>query len=171
MVGAAALLIAGLAAGVHAQDRPGHPGPGAMGRGGPGGGPGGPGGPMGPGLPLAELGLTDSQQAQVRDVMERHRAELRDAAEGMRSAREAQRAAIEALPLNEDLVRSTSGAIGSVETALALAQARVHSEVFALLTPEQQATAQQIRADREGKMHQRQQQIQDRMQQRQKRRG
>jgi Spy/CpxP family protein refolding chaperone len=100
--------------------------------------PGGPGGfPIGfPGL--AMLDLSDQQREQVRDVMQRHRDEMRQVGDRHRQAFEAQRAAIETYPLNEELVRSTTQALSAVQLDMALLQARVHSGIWSLLTPEQQ---------------------------------
>src|SRR5687768_6501275 len=82
-------------------------GPGPGGRRGPGapdgfGGPGGRGGPGG-GLPFRELNLSEAQQQQVRDVSERYREQNRGAAEQLHTAMEAQRKAVETVPVNEGL--------------------------------------------------------------------
>lgn len=162
--GLAIVLTAAIAGGLAAQapgPRPGRPdGP---------GGPGGPGrrgmGPMGPGIPLGQLGLSDDQQAQVRDVMERYRPEVQALGERMRPAHDAQRKAIETVPLNEALVRSTSEAVGAAETEMAVLQARQHNDVFAILTPEQQKKAAQINQRLESRMGQRQERIGQRQEQ------
>ena len=149
--GAAALLTVGLVvAGVEAQGRPGGRGP--MGPGGRGPGPG-----FGPGLPIGQLDLTDGQTAQLRDIMQRHRDAMRDAAQKLREARQAQRNAIETVPLSAGLVASTSEALAKAETDLAIVQAQIHNDVYNLLTDEQKAKATQIQSDREAKMKQRQQ--------------
>src|SRR5262245_14101543 len=70
------------------------PGPGGRGR-----GPGGPGGPGG--LPLRQLELTDAQQQQVRDVMQKHRDETRGMMERLQKAQAAQFKAVDTLPVNE----------------------------------------------------------------------
>ncbi len=155
----ASVLATGLAAGVFAQGGPG-------GRRGPGG-PGGFGGGRGVGLPLAQLELTDAQKTQLKDVMQRHRADLQAAMKQLGTAHDAQRKAIETTPLNEGLVRSTSDAVGAAQTELAVLQARIHSDVFALLTPEQQAKAKQLSAERETRMKEHLHQFQNRQQKRQ----
>lgn len=159
-----ALLVVVLAAGVAAQGRPGGPmGPGGrMGPGGPMGlgGPGGPGqgrGPMASGLPLGQLGLSEDQQSRVQEIMARHRGDLQPLGERLRVAAEAQRKAIETVPVNEGLVRSTSDVVAAAQADMAVLQATIHSDVFAVLTPEQQKKAARIAAERDAKMKQFQQ--------------
>jgi Spy/CpxP family protein refolding chaperone len=141
-----AALVAGLLAGGAAYAQ----GPGAGGRGrGPGGfGPGfGPGG----GLPLRALNLTDAQREQVRTLTQQYREQNRTAAERLRAAFEAQRRAVETVPVNEQLIRSTTQELADAQAEVAIQRARMHSEVFALLTPEQQAEAKKLQAEREAR--------------------
>jgi len=170
----AAVLVMALAAGVAAQGgRPGgrmHPG-GPMGQGGPGG-PGGPGrGPMASGLPLGQLGLTEDQQSRVKEIMERHRPDLQSLGEKVGVASEAQRKAIETVPVNEGLVRAASDVVAAAQADMAVLQATIHSDVFAVLTPDQQKKAAQIAAERSAKLKQFQQGMKGRMEQRQERRA
>jgi protein CpxP len=129
MTGAATLLTVGMAALAFAQPEPGRRGEFRR-----GGFPG-----------LAELDLTDAQRQQVRDVMQRHREEMQEVGRRLRAAYDAQRNAIETMPLNEALVRSTSQELAAAQTDMAILQARMHSEVFSLLTPEQQAKAKELK--------------------------
>lgn len=153
MTGAAVALVAGLAGGVYAQgDGPGRHG---------GFGPGGRGAFGHAGFGLRQLDLTDAQRTQVRDVMQRHRDEMQQAGKRLREAHEAQRAAIEAVPVNESLIRSTSQALANAQTDMALLQARVHNEVWSLLTPDQQKKANDLKATRETRKKERLQQRQD----------
>src|SRR5262249_15036252 len=120
------------------------------------GGPGGPGGfgmgpgmrgpmGMGPGgLPLGQLNLSESQQSQVRDIMQRYSSDMQQAAGKQRDAREAQLKAIETVPLNEGLVRSTTDALATAEAEAAVIQARIYNDVFAILTADQQKTLKDI---------------------------
>jgi protein CpxP len=146
-----ALLTGVLAAGVYAQ-----------GPGGPGGGPGrrgagGPGGPGGMGLPLRALDLSDAQEQQIKTLTQQYREQNRGAGEKLRAAMDARRKAVEAIPVNEQLIRSTSADLAEAQTEMALQQARLHSELFALLTPEQQAKAKTLQSERAAKAQQRQQ--------------
>jgi Spy/CpxP family protein refolding chaperone len=138
---------------------------------GPGGfrgrGPGmGPGGPGALGLPLAELNLTDAQREQVRQLMEQFQAQNRTLFERVRQGEEARRNAVETTPVDESRIRTVMQQLAEAETELAVQRARLHSEIHALLTPEQQAQAQKLRADREARLKQRQDRLQQRLQQR-----
>jgi periplasmic protein CpxP/Spy len=135
-----------------------------------GGGPGGPGrgGRMGaPGMALRQLNLTDAQEEQIRGIRERERADVQQAQDALRKAFDAQRDAIEAVPVNEGLVRQTTQALADAQTELALQQARVFNEVWSVLTPAQQAEAKKLQAEREARHTARQQGRQERRTQRQ----
>jgi periplasmic protein CpxP/Spy len=120
-------------------------GPDGSGRlGGPGrGGPGGPGG-----LPLQALNLTEAQQDQVKQLVQQFRAQNQNVGEQLRTAMEAQRKAVETIPVDEGLIRSTTQALVEAQTEMAIQQARLQSEIFALLTPDQQAQARKLQAER-----------------------
>jgi protein CpxP len=138
----AALLAAGLGTAALAQDQEGR-------RGGRGFGPG-----RG-GFPLAQLELNDTQREQVRSVMQRHRDDMRTIGQRLREAHEAQRAAVETVPVNEALIRSTSQALATAQTDMALLQARIHNDVWGVLTPDQQAKAKELKAKRDERAKQR----------------
>jgi Spy/CpxP family protein refolding chaperone len=132
-------------------------GPGMMGRGmmGPGG-PGmrgGPGGPFGmAGLALRGLDLSDTQQEQIKAVMESHRDEQKAIGDRMRTAREALRDAIEADTFDEAAIRAAAARIGAVEADAAVLQGKIRAEIVALLTPEQAKKAKQLRSEMENRM-------------------
>ena len=151
----AALVVAGLGTAALAQ------GPGG-GRGGRGFGPGG---LRGSGFPLAQLELTDAQRQQVRDVRQRHRADMSAVGKRLHEAHAAQRNAVETVPVNEALIRSTSQALSTAQTDMALLQARIHTDVWNLLTPEQQAKARELKAQREARMKERGERRRQRQQQ------
>jgi protein CpxP len=136
-------------------------GPGFSGRrgGGPGlqGGFGVPGGRGGGGLPIRELNLSETQQQQIRDLTQQYREQSRAAAEQLRTAMEAQRKAVETLPVNEGLIRSTTQALVEAQTELAIQQARMQGEIFALLTPAQQDQAKKLQDAREARFQQQRQ--------------
>jgi Spy/CpxP family protein refolding chaperone len=128
------LLVGGLAVAVPAAGDPAQ-GPPRGGRTGPGGGL------LGPAV-MNVPGLTDAQREQIRAVMEQHRDELRRLNEQVRAARQA----LQASTAQGQVDQNQANDLGASVSALALAQARVRSEVVALLTPEQR---QQIEARRE----------------------
>lgn len=141
LTAAAAVLAVGLGTAVLAQ--------------GPGGTRRGPGG-LGRGMfPLGQLELTDAQREQVRQVMQRHGEDRQEVGKRLRTAHEAQREAIETVPVNEALIRSTSQALAAAQTDMALLQARIHSDIWNLLTPDQQAKAKELKANRETRRKQR----------------
>jgi periplasmic protein CpxP/Spy len=141
---AAALLATGLATAALAQGggRRGPDGPGRMG---------------GAGMVLRALDLTEAQREQVKNVMQGHREDMTAIGKRLREAHRAQREAIETVPVNEGLIRSTSQALATAETDMAILQSRIHNEVWNLLTPEQQAKAKELKAQRENRVKQRQQ--------------
>lgn len=130
---------------------------------GPGFGRGGFGGELGL---LRRLDLSDAQRTQVRQVMEGHRDELRAVGERLAAARKAQHDAVTAATLDEQAVRAKSAELAEVMADAAVLRARVHSEVFAVLTPEQQAKAAELKTEREARRQQMRERIRERMQQR-----
>jgi periplasmic protein CpxP/Spy len=126
----------------------------------PGGAPGR-GGPRAPGrilglapgggLPLARLNLTPAQQDQIRQLRQQARGQNRAAAAQLRAAMEARRKAVATLPVDEGLIRSTTQALADAETTVAVEQATLRSDIFALLTPDQQARVKTLEAARAGR--------------------
>ena len=152
---AGALVIGLIASGVaFAQGRAGGPaGRGSRGLLGPLGGAA---------LPLGALNLTDAQQQQIRDIRERNRDESRAAGEQLRAALTAQRNAVETVPVDEGLIRSTTQTLADAQTEVALQRAHLHAEVWGLLTSAQQDQAKKLRAEREARFQQRRQRMQER---------
>lgn len=149
---AASLTVGGVA---YAQ------GPAGPGRGGRFGGPGG----IGLGLPVRELNLTDAQQDQIRDIVQRHRNDMRMVQDRLREAREEQRQLIQAVPPNEGAIRAeTMQKLALAEADAAVLQAQVQSEVWNVLTPDQQAQAKKLQADRDTRIEKRQEKLQNRRQ-------
>jgi periplasmic protein CpxP/Spy len=140
-------VLAGVVGGItfaQAQGPGGRGGGGFGGFGGPGrGGPGGPGG-----LPLRALNLSEAQQDQIKQLMEQYRTQNENIGAQLRTAMEAQRKAVDTIPVDEGLIRSTTQALVEAQTEMAIQQARLHSEIFALLTPDQQAQARKLQAER-----------------------
>jgi protein CpxP len=124
-------------------------------------------GPRGAGLPLGALNLTDAQREQVKTVMQQHRNEMQAARKQLGDAFDAQRKAVETIPVNEGLIRSTSQTLATAQADLAVLRARVHSEIWSVLTPEQQAKAKELKSQREARMKERRQQRQQQRQPRQ----
>lgn len=131
--------------------------------------PGGPGrgfgfGPRGAlaGLPVGSLNLTQAQQDLIRDIRERHRTEMRQVEAKLRAARLAQQKALNAIPADESAIRTATLAAAEVEAEIAVQQARLRGEIYAALTPEQQAQVTKTLAEREQRMQERQKRMQQR---------
>lgn len=172
---AAAALVATMGLAETAVAQPGHGGRGfgdGMGPGGPGGPGGRMGGPLGgllavhPELPLQALNLTDAQREQVRTIMQGHRDESRALGEKAHAALDALRKATEGT-VDEALVNQQGLALGAVIGEAAVLRAKVRAEVLAILTPEQQAEANKLQAQRQQRMEQMKQRGDQRRQHRQ----
>jgi protein CpxP len=138
---------------LHAQDAGGGRPFGRGGRGGPGGigrfgGPGGPGGPMGVLPMINRLNLTDAQRDQVRGLAESNRDANQALGERARAAHEALQAAITAETFDEGAIRAASAEVASVDADLAVAHAKLHSEILQVLTPEQRTQLKELQAKR-----------------------
>jgi len=150
-IGAIAMIV-GLVAGVYvsAQNTDGPRGPFAERR----GGPGGPMGALGPML-AGHLNLTDAQKDQLKGIMDSHRDESKGLGDRAMKARQALRAAVTADTVDEGLIRTRAAELATIESDLAVAQARIHAEVFRILTPEQQAQAREAQSHMQQRQSQR----------------
>ncbi len=152
------VLAVGAAVGSHSAFAQ---GPGGRGRqGGPGGpmgpGPGGrmgPGGPMGGGamgVPgaqmLGRLGLTDGQRDQVKQILGSHSEEQKALGDKARAAHEAVALATTADAFDEGALRARLAELAAIEADMAVLNARIYSEVFRILTSEQQDRLKKMQA-------------------------
>jgi Spy/CpxP family protein refolding chaperone len=138
MFGAVVAMAGLLAAGVAQAQGPGPRGDGqGRGRGGPSRG-------AAMMLPLRDLALSDAQREQVEQLRAANRDEVQAAQARVREAEAAQRAAIQTVPLDESLVRSTTQALALAQTDLAIQEARMYNDVWQLLTPEQQSKLREV---------------------------
>jgi Spy/CpxP family protein refolding chaperone len=123
-------------------------------------GPGGPGEAGGrrfaAGFALGQLDLSDAQKQQVRDITMRHRDQTQPLMQRLGQAMAAQRIAIETVPVNEAAVRTASQDVAAAQADMAVEQARLHSDVFAVLTVEQQTKAKSLEAQGQARMKERQ---------------
>ena len=148
-------LLAGTGAAVVTAREQGPGGPGGMGRRGGPGGPGGPGGIL-PGLRALEL--TDAQRQQVKATMDAHKATFDAQRDKLVAAHKALNDAVTAGTFDEATVRQKAADLSVIDADGAVLRAKVYSEVWALLTPEQQTKAkamQSQRAERAGKVRER----------------
>ena len=147
-------LVALLATSVAYAQEP--PGGGFGGRGGRGFGPGG------PGLVLNDLNLTDAQREQVREIRGRYREQIQTLSRRLGDLTAKQRQAIETVPVNETLITSATQDMTQAEVEVAIQEARINADIWSVLTPEQQAKATKLRAERKAQMEQRRQENQQR---------
>jgi protein CpxP len=132
-------------------------------------GPGGPGGPFGAVHVelLRGLDLSEAQREQVRTIVTSHREESQALQQRQQAAMRALQEATEGT--DEAAIRQQGEAVGAVIADAAVLRSKVRAEVWAVLTPEQQAKAEQLRAERKARMAERQKQMQQRMQERRQR--
>jgi protein CpxP len=160
---AGALAVSGVAlTPIFAQDSAAQGGPAVrrMGPGGPGRGFGpGPGGRFGMlgelGHGLRQLDLSDAQREQVRGVMDSHRAGFQALGDRMRTVQEALDAVVTADSVDESAIRARSADVAAVQADAAVLRAKLHQEIYSLLTAEQQAKAKELKAEAEARMKER----------------
>ncbi len=121
----------------------------------------------GPIFPLAQLALSETQQDQVKDVMQKARPEMEAGGKKVAAAHEAQRKAVQTIPADENAIRASAEAVAAALAEVGVLRAHVRNELWALLTPEQQTKAKQLEAEMAAKQSQRK----DFRQQLQQRRG
>jgi len=126
-------------------------------RGGRPGGPGGRGPLAGFGMPLRQLQLTDAQKEQVSQIRSRHEAQMRDAMTRLETARRAQQKAVETVPADEAQITSLTQDMTQAEVDAAIQASRLNSEIWSVLTPDQQSQLKKLRADRQAQFEQRRQ--------------
>jgi protein CpxP len=100
------------------------------------------------GLPLRELDLTETQQQEIRAIFEQNREAGRAVGEKLMTARRALQEAAMAESIDESAIRAAAGALANAEAEAAISRARVHAQVWKLLTPEQQEKAKAMREER-----------------------
>lgn len=116
------------------------------------------------GLPLRALELTDAQREQVRGIMTARQADFKAIGDRLRAAHEAQRAAVTRVPIDENEIRARVTEASTVEADFAILRARIHEQVYQVLTPEQQAKAKTLDAERQKRRAERAEQFKQRRQ-------
>ena len=122
------------------------------------------------GLPLRQLELTDAQREQVRGIVSARSGDFKSIAERLRVAREAERAAVTRVPVDESEVRARVSETAAIEADAAVLRARVHEQIYQVLTPEQQQKAKTLQAEREKRRAERQERMKQRDEQRRQQR-
>ena len=151
---AGALLLTMAVVGFSQQERPqGPPGRGFR------GGPGPRGGLLGP---LArDLNLSDAQKTQIKQITDSFEESTKGLREQLRSLHGNEFDALKGETFDEAAVRAAAQARANVQVELDVAHARMMSQVFAVLTPEQKAQINERRQQFEQRRHERETQRQN----------
>jgi protein CpxP len=98
------------------------------------------------------LDLTEAQQAGIKQVQAAEEEKTATLREKKQENRQQLRLAEGAKPFDENAVRTLAEQSGAIETELTIARARMHSQIDAILTPEQREIAAKLRSER-GEKH------------------
>jgi Spy/CpxP family protein refolding chaperone len=118
------------------------------------------------GFMARDLNLSDAQRQQIRAITQKAREDSRPLAERLAQAADARRKAMTATPVDDNQIRATTQALTTAETDMAIARAHVRGDIFAVLTPDQQAKVTAAQTARETRMKERRDRMQQRRQQR-----
>lgn len=91
------------------------------------------------------LGLTDEQEAQIKAILEAEKPKVAPLLLTLKANRTALQTATANGAFNEAQVQAIAAKQGQTLTALIVEKERVQSQVYAVLTPEQRAQAEQFR--------------------------
>jgi periplasmic protein CpxP/Spy len=103
------------------------------------------------GVPLRQLNLTEAQRTQLEQVRDQHRADMESAMRKLASARQAQRAAIEKVPVDEARITSLTQDMTQAEVDVAIQSARLNAAIWGVLTDAQRAEVTKLRAERQSR--------------------
>lgn len=96
---------------------------------------------------LRDLSLSEAQQDQVFAIVHAAAPMLRDQSKAVMKSREALRELVASAQFSDISAKALAEAGGAAETQLALTRARLEHDVYAVLTPEQQALVAKRRQD------------------------
>jgi len=106
-----------------------------------------------PGLKtLIELKLSDSQESQVLNILEKYQRERQDMLDSLLEARKYLATVIHAGELNEENIRKAYRKVSSIEEELFVLRAKMMVELRAVLNPEQIELLRERRARRAERM-------------------
>jgi Spy/CpxP family protein refolding chaperone len=93
------------------------------------------------------LELSVGQKEQIHAILEEHRGKVKDLRQHLGESRKQLRQLVKAESFDESVVRGIGAGQADARTELMVEQARVHHRIRALMTPEQQALADQKLTD------------------------
>lgn len=97
------------------------------------------------------LNLTDDQKAQMKAVMEKEHPAMKPLMQQEREIDMQLRQYVEG-PFDAAKVQALATQKSQVQVQLTIAETRIHSELYQLLTPDQQAKLKEMEANREARM-------------------
>jgi len=98
-----------------------------------------------------KLGLSDQQKTQARAIFQENRAQAKPTLVSLRSERHQLRNLIQSGSADEGAIRAQSAKVSALQADLAVQRAKGAKQLLALLTPDQQAKWQALRAQWEQK--------------------
>ena len=131
------------------------------------GGPGGrmhrpsSGGPMRMLPPLRRLDLSETQREQIRTLVAQSREASGTTGDQIRAARQALHDAVTTAVVNEGEIRALAASLATLEGDAAVHHAYLYAQVWQLLTPDQQASAQQLEAEMAERREERRQRMEE----------
>ncbi len=105
------------------------------------------------GFLVKQLNLTDDQQAQMKAIMEKNHTTLKPLMQQSHQIDQQLRQYVMGT-YDEAKVRTLATQKAQIEAELTVAETRIHSQLFQLLTPDQQTKAKQLEADHEARIQQ-----------------
>ena len=112
-------------------------------------------------LPLRQLDLSEEQREQVRAAVAESREAGRDTARALRDARRGIGEAVAAEAVDEERIRALAADLGRLQGDAAVGRANLRAALWLLLTPDQQARAAEIRAERAERQEERRERRRD----------
>ena len=92
-----------------------------------------------------KLNLTDAQKEQVKQIMEASKAKIQPLKENMKSIHQQMEAATADGKFDEAQVQALATQQANIMAQMIVEKERIKSQFFAILTPEQQAQAKQLK--------------------------
>lgn len=99
------------------------------------------------------LNLTDDQKTQMKAIMQKEHPTMKPLFQQERQIDQQLRQYVEG-PYDEVKVRALAAQKSQIEVELTVAHARIHSQMYQLLTPDQQSKLKEIEANHQARMQQ-----------------
>jgi protein CpxP len=94
---------------------------------------------------LEKLNLTDAQKNQMHSIMTEERPKIKPLVQNLKEGRDQLRTLRKSGQFDEAKVRAIAKGQADIRTELIVEKERVKSKIYAILTPEQRAQAEQMR--------------------------